>query len=75
MTDTPDPVAVGSQLLYQIVVSNPASTDATGVVVTQTLPTGVTFVTASPGADLDLGKHPDVQPGRPFPPERRGPSR
>ncbi|HEY3129262.1 MAG TPA: hypothetical protein VGL91_07375 [Acidobacteriota bacterium] len=44
-SDSPDPVTVGNNLTYTIVVSNgPAA--ATGVVVTDTLPASVTFVSA-----------------------------
>jgi len=46
-TDSPDPVGVGSNLTYTITVTA-GSTAATGVVVTDTLPGGVNFVSAVP---------------------------
>jgi uncharacterized repeat protein (TIGR01451 family) len=53
-SDSPDPVQVGQQLTYTVVVSNPASsaTAASNVVVTDTLPPNVNFgaATASQGA-------------------------
>jgi uncharacterized repeat protein (TIGR01451 family) len=45
---TPDPVIAGTLLTYSIVASNLGPSDATGVTVTDTLPTGVTFQSASP---------------------------
>ena len=47
-SDTPDPVIVNTTLGYQIVAINSGPDDATGVVVTDTLPPGVTFVSATP---------------------------
>jgi uncharacterized repeat protein (TIGR01451 family) len=49
-TDSPDPVAPGGLLTYNLVVTKPAtgSATATGVFVTETLPTGVTFSSATP---------------------------
>ena len=49
-SDSPDPVAVGSSLAYTLTVTNesPGPGTATGVVVTDTLPTGVTFKSAAP---------------------------
>lgn len=51
LTDAPDPVIVGRELTYTIVVRNKsiptAYSTATGVVVTDALPAGVTFVSAS----------------------------
>jgi uncharacterized repeat protein (TIGR01451 family) len=46
-TDSPDPVRVGTTLTYTIKVENFGPLEATGVVVTDTLPKGVTFVSAS----------------------------
>ena len=46
-TDSPDPVIVGNNLTYTINVSNNGSINATGVVVTDTLPAGITFVSAN----------------------------
>ena len=50
--DTPDPVNVATPLSYTITVSNAGPDDATGVTLTDTLPVGVTFLsaTASQGA-------------------------
>jgi uncharacterized repeat protein (TIGR01451 family) len=47
MTDSPDPVTVGSDLSYEIDVSNSGPDDASGVTVTDTLPDGAKFVSAS----------------------------
>jgi uncharacterized repeat protein (TIGR01451 family)/CSLREA domain-containing protein len=47
--DSPDPVTVGDNLTYTITVTNRGPDAATNVVVTDTLPSGVTFVSASPG--------------------------
>jgi uncharacterized repeat protein (TIGR01451 family) len=46
--DTPDPVGTNSTLTYTVTVSNAGPSPATGVVLTDTLPAGVTFVSASP---------------------------
>ena len=48
MIDAPDPVAVGSNLTYSIVVSNLGPSTASGVTVTNTLASSVTFVSATP---------------------------
>ena len=45
-SDAPDPVAVGSLLTYTIVVSNAGPNSADGVTVRDTLPMGMTFVSA-----------------------------
>jgi len=42
-TDSPDPVVVDTPLTYTLFVSNQGPDDATGVVITDTLPAGVTF--------------------------------
>ena len=47
-TDSPDPVTVGNNLTYAVTVTNNGSSAATGVKVTDTLPLGVTFVSATP---------------------------
>ena len=49
MTDAPDPVYVGQNLVYTIHVVNHGSTNATGVIVIDTLPAGVAFISASAG--------------------------
>ncbi|MCP5007237.1 MAG: DUF11 domain-containing protein, partial [Planctomycetes bacterium] len=45
--DTPDPVTAGETLTYTIRVTNTGPSDAQNVVVTDSLPTGVTFGTTS----------------------------
>ncbi len=47
--DSPDPVQVGSDLTYTLTVTNHGPQAATGVTVVDTLPDGVTFVSASAG--------------------------
>jgi uncharacterized repeat protein (TIGR01451 family) len=47
-TDSPDPVATGGALTYTIKVANAGPDAATGVVVTDDLPKGVSFVSATP---------------------------
>src|SRR5262249_30205427 len=46
-TDAPDPVQAGQNLTYTITVGNNGPLPATGVTVTDTVPSGVTFVSAS----------------------------
>jgi uncharacterized repeat protein (TIGR01451 family) len=46
-TDSADPVTAGGQLTYTLVVTNNGPSSATGVVVTDTLPTPLTFVSGS----------------------------
>ncbi len=46
-TANADPVVVGNNLTYTITVTNNGSNDAKGVALTDTLPEGVTFVSAS----------------------------
>lgn len=46
--DVPDPVAVGSNLTYTVIVSNLGPATASGVTLSDTLPAGVTFVSATP---------------------------
>jgi uncharacterized repeat protein (TIGR01451 family) len=47
-TDSPDPVAAGGALTYTIRVANAGPDGATGVVATDNLPKGVSFVSATP---------------------------
>ena len=47
-TDSPDPVTVGNQLTYTITVTNNGPSAATAVTMTDTLPTGETFVSVTP---------------------------
>jgi uncharacterized repeat protein (TIGR01451 family) len=44
----PDPVGVGAPLTYSLTVTNNSSTTATGVVVSNTLPTNVTLISVLP---------------------------
>lgn len=53
--DSPDPVLVGSPLTYTVTVTNNGPSTATGVSLTDTLPAGVTFVSASSGCSVPLG--------------------
>ncbi len=47
MTDAPDPVALGGNVVYTIVVRNAGPGDASGVVVTDPTPPGLVFVSTS----------------------------
>jgi len=46
----PDPVVVGSNLTYNVSVQNRGPNDTTGVVVRDTLPVGVNFISALPSS-------------------------
>jgi uncharacterized repeat protein (TIGR01451 family) len=48
-SDSPDPVVAGNNLTYTIRVENPGGLPATNVVVTDNLPSGVDFVSATGG--------------------------
>jgi uncharacterized repeat protein (TIGR01451 family) len=48
-SDSPDPVTAGQTLTYTLSITNNGPSDATGVVITDTLPAGVTFNFASAG--------------------------
>ena len=48
-TDSPDPVIAGKQLTYAIMVTNNSDVTATGVMVVDSLPGGVTVESTSPG--------------------------
>ena len=47
-TDTPDPVLNGQSITYHLTVSNGGPDAATGVTLTDTVPAGTTFVSATP---------------------------
>jgi uncharacterized repeat protein (TIGR01451 family) len=47
-SDSPDPVTLGSHLTYTLSITNNGPGDATGVIVTDNLPVGVTFASATP---------------------------
>ena len=47
-TDSPDPAPTGGELLYTLLITNNGPGTATGVTVTDTLPAGVTFQSATP---------------------------
>src|SRR5262245_15350114 len=47
MTDSPDPVSLNADLTYTLTVSNNGDLNASGVTLSDTLPAGSTFVSAS----------------------------
>ena len=49
-SDAPDPVTTGQKLTYNISVTNDGPSNANDVVIDDTLPSGVTFVSATPSA-------------------------
>ncbi len=56
-TDTPDPVLVGGQLTYTMLVTNTGPSTATNVTVVDTLPAGLTFgtVATTAGTAVQVG--------------------
>ena len=54
-TDSADPVFINNNLTYTIVVTNNGPANATGVVLTDTLPTGVTYVSNDSGCTEAAG--------------------
>jgi uncharacterized repeat protein (TIGR01451 family) len=54
-TDSVDPVIAGTGLVYTVRVDNAGPSDATSVVVTDSLPAGVTFVSTTGCAEDPLG--------------------
>lgn len=57
LTATPNPVLVGTNLTYVMTVTNAGPSDATNVIVTNTLPAGVSLVSVTPsqGTSTQLG--------------------
>ena len=53
--DGPDPVTVGRQLTYTLTVTNNGPSTATGVTLTDTLPQGVEFTSATPSQGTCIG--------------------
>ena len=51
--DSPDPVLAGTNLVYAVTVTNSGPSTSTGVVLTDTLPIGVTFVSSTPPSCAD----------------------
>ena len=49
MSDSPDPVLVETNLAYTLTVANQGPSEATGVTLTDILPAGVSFISATPG--------------------------
>ncbi|MBK5228795.1 MAG: SBBP repeat-containing protein [Actinobacteria bacterium] len=54
-SDSSDPINTGQALTYTLTVQNAGPDPATGVTITDTLPAGVTFVSASPGCSQASG--------------------
>src|SRR3989449_5425216 len=54
-TDSPDPVAAGGNLTYTLSYSNTGNANATGVVLTDTVPANTTFISATAGGTLASG--------------------
>ncbi len=60
---TPNSVEVGQDLTFTLMVTNAGTTVATGATLTDVLPSGVTFVSATGGVCAG-GRCPDLRPGR-----------
>ena len=71
MSDTPDPVAAGSPLTYQINVTNNGPVEAQAVSVVDTLPAGVTVTSATASQGCAAGRRPSTAPSAPSPTEPR----
>src|SRR5437773_2683207 len=54
-TDSPDPVNAGSNITYTISYSNTGNANATGVVISDTVPANTSFVSATGGGTLAAG--------------------
>jgi uncharacterized repeat protein (TIGR01451 family) len=55
LSDAPDPLLAGNAVTYQLLVNNAGPNPAPAVVVTNTLPTGVTFLAATPACTHTAG--------------------
>ena len=53
--DAPDPVIAGNELTYTMTVANAGPSAATGLVLTDTLPVGVSFVSSEPACSASGG--------------------
>jgi uncharacterized repeat protein (TIGR01451 family) len=60
LSDSPDPVMAGETLLYHLQVINLGPSNATGIVLTDTLPAAVTLIAAVPGQGSCNGAPPTV---------------
>jgi len=60
--DSPDPVTTGQQLTYTLAVTNNGPASVTGVTVTDPLPGGVSFVSATPSRGPAAGRRPSPAP-------------
>ena len=58
--DNPDPAPAGGELLYTLVVTNNGPNHATNVVVTDTLPAGVSLISATPSQGSCSGTSPVI---------------
>jgi len=56
-SDSSDPVNPGTNLIYTLRITNNGPSDSTGAVVLDTLPSGVSFVSATDGGTYDPGSH------------------
>jgi uncharacterized repeat protein (TIGR01451 family) len=54
-TDSPDPVAAGSDITYTLTYANTGNANGTGVVIMDTIPANTTFVSATGGGALSAG--------------------
>jgi uncharacterized repeat protein (TIGR01451 family) len=54
-TDSPDPVAAGSNITYTLSYSNTGNMNATGLVLSDTLPANTTYVSSTGGGALSSG--------------------
>jgi uncharacterized repeat protein (TIGR01451 family) len=52
VSSTPSPVEAGQSITYTLAITNSGPSDAAGVVVTNTLPSQVSFLSSSPGSPL-----------------------